>query len=261
MRYEFQHRGTIHCHMVMSMENGPTIKEMEFALYDLPEYPKVPTWTKFDDNLYDEKTEEEKEIIKSKRQEQYEKDVKKYDEIKAAKEKMIEFNSLIHGVYAVHPELDFENWPAPRGKNPYKPKTNVLRDDLLKYLGDPEGLLEYWRQLVNRIQLHKCKKGSCLTETFKTITTQDGKKETVKKRHCRFNFPFPVNGFKVDLNEDVEPPEIEGIEPDLKEHNDTIGDPLKYGASYQKQDPIDTTKMIQTSLELLRNHPDMNNQL
>ena len=31
MRYEFQHRGTIHCHMVMSMENGPTIQEMEFA--------------------------------------------------------------------------------------------------------------------------------------------------------------------------------------------------------------------------------------
>ena len=104
-------------------------------------------------------------------------------------------------------------------------------------------------------------KGSCLTETFKTITTQDGKKETVKKRHCRFNFPFPVNGFKVDLNEDVEPPEIEGIEPDLKEHNDTIGDPLKYGASYQKQDPIDTSKMIKTSLELLRNHPDMNNHI
>ena len=50
---------------------------------------------------------------------------------------MIEFNSLIHGVYAVHPELDFENWPAPRSINPYKPKTNVLCDDLLKYLGDP----------------------------------------------------------------------------------------------------------------------------
>ena len=76
---------------------------------------------------------------------------------------MIEFNSLIYGVYAVHPELDFENWPAPRGKNPYKPKTNVLRDDLLKYLGDPEGLLEYWRQLVKRVQLHKYKKGMWLS--------------------------------------------------------------------------------------------------
>ena len=77
-------------------------------------------------------------------------------------------------------------------------------------------------------------------------------KRNCKKGHCRFNFPFPENGFKVDLNEDVEPPEIEGIEPDLKQHNDTIGDLLRYGASYQKHDPIDTRKMIQTSLELLR---------
>ena len=95
---------------------------------------------------------------------------------------------------------------------------------------------------MNRVQLHKCKKGSCLTKTFKTITTKDGKKETVKKRHCRFNFPFPENGFKIDLNEAVEPPEIERIEPDLKEHIDTTGDPLRYGASYQKQDQIDSNK-------------------
>ena len=177
MRYGFQHPGTIHCHMVMSMENGPTLGEMDLARSDLPEYPKVYEWTKNDENFY--KTEEEKETEKTRRQEHYENDVQRYNDIKAAKEKMIEFNSLLLGIYAVHPELDFENWPAPRGKNPYKPSTNVLLDDLLKYLGDPEGLLEYWRQLVNRVQLHKCKKGSCLTETFKTMTTQDG-----KKRNC-----------------------------------------------------------------------------
>ena len=28
----------------------------------------------------------------------------------------------------------------------------------------------------------------------------------------------------------------------MKEHNDTIGYPLEYGASYQNQNPIDTTK-------------------
>ena len=66
-----------------------------------------------------------------------------------------------------------------------------------------------------------------------------------------------MNGFKVNLNEDVVPPEIEGIESDLKEHIDTTRDPLKYGASYHKQDPIDTSKMIKTSLEQLQNHPDM----
>ncbi len=50
--------------------------------------------------------------------EDYEKNAQKYKEIKAAKEKMIEFNSLLLGVYTVHPELNFENWPAPLGKNP-----------------------------------------------------------------------------------------------------------------------------------------------
>ena len=54
----------------------PTIKERELAQYDLPEYPKEPIWSKFDDNLYDENTEKEKEIVKSIRVEQYERDVK-----------------------------------------------------------------------------------------------------------------------------------------------------------------------------------------
>ena len=41
MRYEFQHLGTIHCHMVTSLENGPTLGEMDIARFDLPEYPNV----------------------------------------------------------------------------------------------------------------------------------------------------------------------------------------------------------------------------
>merc|ERR1712020_543325 len=52
MRYEFQPRGCIHCHMVMSMKNGPTFAEMELALKDLPEEPKVPEWTTREDNLF-----------------------------------------------------------------------------------------------------------------------------------------------------------------------------------------------------------------
>ena len=40
--------------------------------------------------------------------ERYNKEVQAYEEIVAAKEKMIEFNALAMGVFAVHPELDFE---------------------------------------------------------------------------------------------------------------------------------------------------------
>ena len=220
---------------------------MELAKGKLPEYPKEPRWTRLDDSLYE--TKEEKDKIRKERQEKYEKDVKKYNEIKASKEKMIEFNSLILGIYAVHPELDFENWPTPRGKNLHKPTTNVLREDLMKYLENPDGLLDYWIRLVNRVQIHKCKKGSCLTETYKTITNSDGKKATVKQRNCRFKFPFPLNGFKPSFNKETQ--ELEGIEPDVKENSDTLADPLKFGASYKKQDEIDVTKMIDTTLEIL----------
>ena len=48
--------------MVMSMENGPTLKEMDLARSDLPECPKVYEWTKNDENFY--KTEEEKKLKK-----------------------------------------------------------------------------------------------------------------------------------------------------------------------------------------------------
>ena len=41
----------------MSMENGPTLGEMDLARSDLPEYPKIYECTKNDDNFY--KTEEE----------------------------------------------------------------------------------------------------------------------------------------------------------------------------------------------------------
>ena len=35
-RYEFQHRGSIHCHMLMSVEHGPSCSDMKLAKKDLP---------------------------------------------------------------------------------------------------------------------------------------------------------------------------------------------------------------------------------
>ena len=67
--------------MVTSLENGPTLGEMDIARFDLPEYPNVSDWTKNDGSTY--KTKEEKETGKTMRQEQYEKDVQKYNDIKA----------------------------------------------------------------------------------------------------------------------------------------------------------------------------------
>ena len=256
MRYEFQHRGCIHCHMVFSMENGPTFAEMELALKDLPEEPKVPEWTTREDSLF--QTETEKEKFKQEKQENYERDLCNYNEIRSAKMKMIEFNSLVLGVNAVHPELNFENWPAPRGKNAQRPLSNVLKEDFRQHLGKPEDLSDYRKRLIDRVMIHKCKKGSCLTETFKTVKNNEGKKEIIKEKHCRFNFPFDLNGFKLKFNEETE--ELEGYDPDIKEESDPLSDPLHFGASYRKLDEK-TQKFIDTKLELLRNHPELNNHI
>ena len=94
--------------------------------------------------------------------------------------------------------------------------------------------MEYLIRLDNRVMIHHCKKGSCLTEKFKTVKDSDGNKKTVTERHCRFNFPFPLNGFKPQINEETG--ELEGIEPDLKEENDVLSDALQYGASYRRLD-------------------------
>ena len=39
--------------MIMSIENRPTLKEMELAREDIPEPPKYPDLTKFPVDIYD----------------------------------------------------------------------------------------------------------------------------------------------------------------------------------------------------------------
>ena len=231
MRYEFQHRGCIHCHMVMSMENGPNHRDMELAKKPLPEVPKEPIWTESLDALFE--TTEEKEEGKKEMHERYNKEVQAYEEIVAAKEKMIEFNALAMGVFAVHPELDFENWPLPYGKNPYRPLKNVLRESFTEHEDEPESLLEFWKRLVNRVQLHRCKKGACLKESFKTVKDpKTGENVQKKIKNCRFGYPFRLNGFKMEYNE--EKGMVEGYDVDIKNDGDTLGNPLRHGASYRK---------------------------
>ncbi|MCP3932070.1 MAG: hypothetical protein GY705_23605, partial [Bacteroidetes bacterium] len=101
-RYEFQMRHAIHCHMIMTMKNGPTCNEMVLAKQKCPE-------------LHFESTDDER---------------KKVDDIKNAKNKMIEFNSLLAGIFALHPDLNPAHWPPPLGQNPYTPEINVLREPI-----------------------------------------------------------------------------------------------------------------------------------
>ena len=54
---------------------------------------------------------------------------------------------------------------------------------------------------------------------------------------------------------------MESIDPDVKENGETIADPLKYGASYKREDPKNALKMINTTLEIFWNHPVKNNHI
>ena len=105
--------------------------------------------------------------------------------------------------------------------------------------------------------LHKCKKGSYLTETFKRVK-KDEKKEIFKEQRCRFKFLFDLNGFYLYWNEETQ--ERKGYEPDIKKESDPLFDSLCYGASYKNLDKK-SQKFIDTKLELLRNHPDLNNHI
>ena len=82
---------------------------------------------------------------------------------------MIEFNSLLAGVFALHPELNPTLWPPPLGQNPYKPPNNILRTKINDWT-NPEYLYDCTTQLANRVILHKCSFGYCLDHNrFKKI--------------------------------------------------------------------------------------------
>ena len=61
--------------------------------------------------------------------------------------KMINFNSLLAGVFALHPDLNPVNWPPPLGQNPYPPEVNVLREPI-KDFDDPYYLYNYCSRIV-----------------------------------------------------------------------------------------------------------------
>ena len=179
------------------------------------------------------------------------------DEGVRCKKKLIEFNSNIAGITAVHPEYNPQEWPAPHGTNVYKPPVNPLRESFTNKLTKEE-LLEYYISLINRIMLHKCKIGYCLDpKKLKTVTFTDenGEPKKTKKMYCRFNFPFEFHGFegKKEENSDmlekvvIKPiTDEEMAEQKLEEFLREISDPTIHGS-----------ECMLGSLQLLRNHPTL----
>ena len=224
-RFEFQNRGSIHCHMVISVKHGPSYCEMELARKALPNFAEC------------------------KNQEEFDEAAELAEKINAAKKRIEEFNSHIMGVSAIHPEFDPFNWPSPYGHNIYKPAKNVLRELFQNIKDSPSQLYELYTMLINRMMLHKCKMGNCLNlkkvriekvygPDLKVVKGSDGKELKRRKCICRFNFPMEIKGF--DFNSD-ENGRLEHVTPLLNNGNLEVN-----GSIYDSE-----------GLKLLRNHPDI----
>ncbi|MCH2545601.1 MAG: AAA family ATPase [Alphaproteobacteria bacterium] len=222
-RYEFQHRGAIHCHMVISVKGGPNSEQMDLA----EQSPPV-----INSNM----TPSEMEDVKS-----------KITLIEQARREMIRFNALHAGVYAVHPELDPKKWPAPLGQMPYKPPTEILRKNYYDYINDALSMYHHYIRMVNRVMIHKCVIGYCQSKNKAHMIKQkdkDGVEVKVRKLDCRFNFPFEMHGF-----DPVELPDknvLDKVQVKIPKTEDELINPFIHGASYDEG-----------KLTLLRNHPNL----
>ena len=222
-RFEFQHRGSIHCHMVMSVHNGPSCGDMEFA--------KMP-------NIDECETEQDKILTR---------DIN--DKIQAAKNKMAQFNSQIIGISAIHPEVDPDKWPAPHGQNIYKPLTNVLRENFVDFKDDPKKLYEHYTMLINRIMLHRCRMGYCLDQKrakVEKIVGNNGKEITKRTLTCRFKHPMKIEGF--DFHADTNG-KLQNISPKL----DDKGNLEINGSLYQD----DTLTMLRNHPDIVTHIPEL----
>ena len=157
IRYEAQHRGTIHAHLLLSMPWGPSASDLKYA-YIKEEQENASTGPS---------------TMNTK--------------IREAKVKVEDFTTVL-GVSAVHPEKNPQDWPPPEGQANRAPPTNVLRQRFtdIEY-ADEDGFQERYKNLINRNMLHKCREAYCLHPKRKD-------KETGKMT-CRFGFPMEYVGF------------------------------------------------------------------
>ena len=157
VRYEVQCRGTMHAHLLLQINNGPSLSTMEKA---------------YSVNSGDSEVEE-------------------------AQREIIEYATNVLGLSATHPNENPKQWPGPYGANVNQPPTNCLTRRFLDMDG-PSSYKEQYEKLVNRVMLHRCRKGYCLTDKHKD------KEGTLI---CRFRCPFHYHGYEPlfdELGENLE---------------------------------------------------------
>ena len=123
VRFEFQHRGSIHTHMIVSAASDLTPADLERACQELSS-----------DNA--------KEVL-------------------ASRHKLIDFAVNDIGINCVHPSKDPMKWIPPHGQNIYPPSINCLRQPYTTISKDEETLHANYEFLTNRTLHHTCRVGYC----------------------------------------------------------------------------------------------------
>ena len=200
IRYEFQHRGSIHSHMVVLAENGPTAQDMKESLRK--EGIEVNEDEPLSENDYFEFDEEETVFCpETNKQEKRMKRMKRSfsKDTLDAREKMIRFAVETIGITATHINPDPKQWPAPYGQNIYKPKENVMRQQFHIPKSDKK-FNEKYEKIINRCMMHNCRNGYCMkadtAKAKKKKRKQTKEAEVAQKAICRFNFPLEYHGFQ-----------------------------------------------------------------
>ena len=154
-RFESQHRGSIHAHVLAHFPQGPSAPEQALAF-------KQPASTaqELKDRLECMQMTLDKETDPKARAEieQGVKDVnKELEDVKAAdpaRQKAIKFYVQDLGFSELHPNLDPYRWKPPFGNNSAEPLQNVLRQTLAENMESAEDLQIAYERLVNRIHVH-----------------------------------------------------------------------------------------------------------
>ena len=183
IRCEFQQRSSEHFHMVLRLKDGLSRDTIEAAF-------KVYGWDAWVESTdeqgpsqSDADDTQDEEAMAAARQERVKAETARAAVTDMAVQRL--------GLRATHPTLDPVDWPEPEGRQSARPSNNALRMPYAEAVKEAQHDLA---GLVNRVQLHDCKKGYCSKVDING-----------KELPCKMRYPKPLIGFIAEETDDGDP--------------------------------------------------------
>ena len=253
LRCEFQHRGTIHFHLlgrIPGLDLTTTNKASTRYIFDEWPVEIFKDRSKWADYRMEQQrklallTEKEREDLrKTSRKLGVEVDAgdsdELIDEVVKYRDEVVKFTVEQVGTMAVHPDSNVQNWPPPYGPATAPPLTNCLR---IPYsIIRKEDLQDQYCALINRVMLHKCRVGACVFLDSRN---------TGQFLPCRFGFSFPLAGYDQRKPEGMSDEQFQG---EIKQPNCLGKFTVRTANTFVEGAEIQV--MEKRPIRLLRNHP------